>query len=148
VEFGVIYFRFMEQEKFKEREGTIYLAVLNNEIEKNLATWKLTENPRGTSELNTLIHLAHKAGKGFVVEIGQSAISAAEIRGFTDEAKKYISRGESGSIIFTLPNINERRALHRRVLTVGMNDDYLFLVSSEGDEAYFRRQDVISVEAK
>lgn len=139
----------MERSKFEEREKTIYLAVLNFEMAKTLVNW--IEGPaflEDSSRLNAYINLAQKAGKGFAVEISQKAVPAGQASDITDEAKKHFNRGAHGSLIFTLPNADERRTSHERALRIKISDSHLSLNSSKGMEACFRREDVLSLEAR
>ena len=136
----------MEQQKFEEREKTIYLAVLNFEMAKTLASW--IDGPtflEDSSRLNAYINLAQKAGKGFVVEISRRAIFG----GLTREAIKYHELvGEHGPIIFTLPNADERRTSHKLALRIKIDDKSLSLYSSKRIEATIKREDVLYLEAK
>jgi hypothetical protein len=135
----------MEQQKSEEREKTIYLAVLNFEMAKTLASW--IDGPtflEDSSRLNAYINIAQKAGYGFVIEISRGAIFG----GLTREAIKYHEMGEHGAIIFTLPGVNERRTSHKLALRIKIDDRSLILKSSQRIEATIRREDVLSLEAK
>ena len=141
----------MEYEESEEKERAIYLGVLNHEIEKTLVSWKEDQNSlEDSTRLNAFVYFAQKAGRGFVVEISGEATRGGPGHGpnLSPEALKYFDWEGNGLLTFTLPNAEELKASHKRMLKMKFSESHLSLDSSKGPEAYFRREDVLSLEAK
>lgn len=141
----------MERSKSQERERTIYLATLNNEIEKALTKYKREPEDPDDPEyqelhirLDALVNLAQKAGRGLTLKVKERDFSIDEM---PDLVEDEVKQGERGIITFTFPGIIERRILHRRALRIKIEDNYLYLESSKG-EIRFLLQDVLSIEAR
>jgi hypothetical protein len=139
----------MERSKSQERERTIFLAVLNNEIEKSLEVWRETGSHYCDEKirLNVLIHLAEELGSGFLVKIPLDSKLGDEITTITAYAGKICTKATDG-LVLTIPSASERRTQHEREMKIKIGDDYLDLESSKGTEARIWRGAVLSIEAR
>ena len=139
----------MERSRFEEGQKSKLLAFVNYEMGKAFVGWKtgrdLQEN---TERLSAIVFLAQKAGAGFAITVKEGAIYGEHASSFTGEARKHLKQDEYNDLVFTIPDADERRTLHNRVLKIEIDDKYLRLNSIKGMEATFNRTDVLFLKAR
>lgn len=138
-----------ERERNLERSNTLFKAVLNVEIEKELLEWKgpilIGHYP---NKLNILLHVAQEARFGLEIQVQDRRIIGGKTPFISNEVKRYLVPGTRETAIFKLPDAEERKKKHRRFIRVSASGNDLNLASSGICEAIFPRQDVVSLTVK